>query len=128
MCEKITLEKYSQIKKLCKKPSDDYRVMKKFKVSKSTAQKIRNTANYAEYQLRNKERGIRKSEAEARLNELCRNSKYNRRAYPYIKPEAKDNTIPLICLTVLGIFMAGALVFLTVKVCESNAYPTWIFR
>lgn len=127
MCEKITLEKYNQIKKLCKKPSDDYRVMKKFKISKSTAQKIRNTANYAEYQLRNKQRRIKSSEAEARLTEICNNSKYNRRAYPYIEPEAK-NTIPVICLTVLGIFMAGALVFLAVKVCESSAYPTWIFR
>lgn len=46
---RITEEKYKEIKKDCKLPSDDIFVMEKHKVSQTTVRYVRNTANYQEY-------------------------------------------------------------------------------
>lgn len=121
MCEKITLEKYNNIKKMTKKPSDDAIVMKKFGIGKTTAQLIRRTANFAEYQMKNKERHLGGKEAVAKLEQVCKEAVYDR---PLLsarwEPKQDNKAVAVLTLAGLIMFLAGMalLVFLATKIFD----------
>lgn len=46
---RITEEKYNQLKQVLKSPADDAEVKKKYQVGRTTCQNVRNTKNYQEY-------------------------------------------------------------------------------
>lgn len=74
---RITPELYAEIKSKLHEPSDDEKIMREYKIGKTTAQTIRNTANYESYR-----KLADRQKAERELDKITRNAKYDREEEP----------------------------------------------
>lgn len=76
----ITPEIYAELKSKLTRPSDDQKVMREYKLGKTTCQNIRNTENYEEYKKRNTKsrQNICSNDGMKELDDIIKNAKYDR--------------------------------------------------
>ena len=117
----VTPELYAELKSKLKRPVDDKKVMRKYKIGNSTCRSIRNTKSYEEYRARVAD----KRKVTRELESIVENATYDREPKATIVLEAEKSEKLNIGARVVGCFLLACLLLIAVGV--TYATLKWAF-